>query len=123
MMFMYISGSLVKVTDERSPLLSSGACTAIGEIGRNGALPLPDGEGDAGDGEITKLSVVNNLLAIVRSGKENTKVLLAAYHKIWTSKQLLNSPLLAHPSRHYFQTSCLKPLARFYVEHFQEAGT
>ena len=64
----------MKVTDEKSPLLSSGACTAIGEIGRNGALPLPEGEGDAGDGEITKLSVVNNLLAIVRSGKENAKV-------------------------------------------------
>lgn len=65
--------SLVKVIDEKSPLLSSGACTAIGEIGRNGALPLPEGEGDGGDGEITKLSVVNNLLAIVRSGKENAK--------------------------------------------------
>ena len=72
----------MKVTDEKSPLLSSGACTAIGEIGRNGALPLPDGEGDGGDGEITKLSVVNNLLAIVRSGKENSKVCKSLQKKI-----------------------------------------
>ena len=77
-----ILASLVKVTDEKSPLLSSGACTAIGEIGRNGALPLPDGEGDGGDGEITKLSVVNNLLAIVRSGKENSKVCKSLQKKI-----------------------------------------
>ena len=85
----------MKVTDEKSPLLSSGACTAIGEIGRNGALPLPEGEGDAGDGEITKLSVVNNLLAIVRSGKENAKVY----------ELLLYSRLSISQSRSSFQTT------------------
>lgn len=45
------------------------ACTALGEIARNGALLIPaEGEG------FTKLSTVENLLARITSGKESTKV-------------------------------------------------
>ncbi|XP_052776475.1 LOW QUALITY PROTEIN: proteasome adapter and scaffold protein ECM29-like [Mya arenaria] len=64
---------LVKVTDENNPMLAAGACQAIGEIGRNAPLPLPSGSEGELEGEITKLSVVKNLLAIIKSGKENTK--------------------------------------------------
>lgn len=52
-----------------SALLSVAACTALGEIARNGPLLIPtDGVG------FTKLSVVENLLARIPSGKESTKV-------------------------------------------------
>lgn len=45
------------------------ACTALGEVGRNGPLLIPaEGEG------FTKLSAVENLLARIPSGKESTKV-------------------------------------------------
>lgn len=50
-------------------MLAIAACTALGEIGRNGHLLIPaEGEG------LTKLSVVENLLARIPSGKESTKV-------------------------------------------------
>ncbi|KAL3868785.1 hypothetical protein ACJMK2_041546 [Sinanodonta woodiana] len=62
---------LIKVSEETNPLLTLGACSAMGEIGRNAALPLPTGEEN--EEEITKLSVVNNLLAMVKSGKETPK--------------------------------------------------
>lgn len=52
-----------------SALLALAACTALGEIARNGPLLIPaEGEG------FTKLSVVKNLLARIPSGKESTKV-------------------------------------------------
>lgn len=55
--------------DSSSAMLTVAACVALGEIGRNGALLIPaDGEG------FTKLSVVENLLARIPSGKESTKV-------------------------------------------------
>lgn len=55
--------------DSSSALLAVAACTALGEIGRNGALPIPaDGAG------FTKLSAMENLLARIPSGKESTKV-------------------------------------------------
>lgn len=55
-----------------SSILCSGACIALGEIGRNGALPLPNGsEDDTEDSEeVTKLSVVKSLLRLVQSIKE-----------------------------------------------------
>ncbi|XP_053185737.1 proteasome adapter and scaffold protein ECM29 [Scomber japonicus] len=50
-------------------LLTVAACTALGEIGRNGTLLIPaEGEG------FTKLSTVDNLLARIPSGKESTKM-------------------------------------------------
>lgn len=55
--------------DSSSALLAVAACTALGEIARNGPLLIPaEGEG------LTKLSVVENLLARIPSGKESTKV-------------------------------------------------
>ncbi|KAG7238365.1 hypothetical protein INR49_030962 [Caranx melampygus] len=51
-----------------SALLAVAACTALGEIGRNGTLLIPaEGEG------FSKLSIVENLLARIPSGKESTK--------------------------------------------------
>lgn len=64
---------LAKVSEENNPMLSAGACQAIGEIGRNVALPLPPGDDGQIEGEITKFSVVKNLLAIIISGKEAQK--------------------------------------------------
>ncbi|XP_077575498.1 proteasome adapter and scaffold protein ECM29 [Stigmatopora nigra] len=55
--------------DNSSALLPLAACTALGEIGRNGALLIPaEGEG------LTKLSIVENLLARIPSGKESAKI-------------------------------------------------
>ncbi|XP_053711143.1 proteasome adapter and scaffold protein ECM29-like [Synchiropus splendidus] len=55
--------------DSSSALLAVAACTALGEIGRNGVLLIPaDGDG------FTKLSIVENLLARIPSGKENAKM-------------------------------------------------
>lgn len=55
--------------DNTSALLAVAACTALGEVGRNGALLIPaEGEG------FTKLSAVENLLARIPSGKETTKM-------------------------------------------------
>ncbi|XP_062334026.1 proteasome adapter and scaffold protein ECM29 [Osmerus eperlanus] len=55
--------------DSGTALLPVAACTALGEIGRNGTLLIPgDGEG------FTKLSMVDNLLARIPSGKETTKM-------------------------------------------------
>uniref|UniRef100_A0A7N6AKQ8 Ecm29 proteasome adaptor and scaffold n=1 Tax=Anabas testudineus TaxID=64144 RepID=A0A7N6AKQ8_ANATE len=54
--------------DSSTALLSVAACTAVGEIARNGTLLIPaEGEG------FTKLSIVENLLARITSGKESTK--------------------------------------------------
>lgn len=55
--------------DSSTALLAVAACIALGEIGRNGSLLIPaDGEG------FSKLSVVENLLARIPSGKESSKV-------------------------------------------------
>uniref|UniRef100_A0A672KLD7 Proteasome-associated protein ECM29 homolog n=1 Tax=Sinocyclocheilus grahami TaxID=75366 RepID=A0A672KLD7_SINGR len=52
-----------------SPLLTVAAVTALGEIGRNSVLLIPaDGNG------FTKLSLVDNLLARIPSGKETGKM-------------------------------------------------
>lgn len=52
-----------------SALLTIAAVTALGEIGRNSMLLIPaDGNG------FTKLSLVDNLLARIPSGKETGKV-------------------------------------------------
>ncbi|XP_059902906.1 proteasome adapter and scaffold protein ECM29 [Gadus macrocephalus] len=55
--------------DNSSALLAVAACTALGEVGRNGSLLIPaEGEG------FTKLSTVDNLLARIPSGKETLKM-------------------------------------------------
>ncbi|KPP78726.1 proteasome-associated protein ECM29-like, partial [Scleropages formosus] len=54
--------------DSNSPVLTVAACTALGEVGRNGSLLIPnEGEG------FTKLYMVDNLLSRIPSGKETTK--------------------------------------------------
>uniref|UniRef100_A0A8D2L4M6 Ecm29 proteasome adaptor and scaffold n=1 Tax=Varanus komodoensis TaxID=61221 RepID=A0A8D2L4M6_VARKO len=55
--------------DSTSPLLAVAACTALGEIGRNAPLPIPnDGTG------FTKLHLVESLLARIPSSKETNKM-------------------------------------------------
>ncbi|KAK6324484.1 hypothetical protein J4Q44_G00038260 [Coregonus suidteri] len=55
--------------DSGSPLLAVAACTALGEMGRNGPLLIPsEGEG------FTKLAMVDNMLARIPSGKETLKM-------------------------------------------------
>uniref|UniRef100_A0A8C8RIP8 Ecm29 proteasome adaptor and scaffold n=1 Tax=Pelusios castaneus TaxID=367368 RepID=A0A8C8RIP8_9SAUR len=55
--------------DSTSPLLAVAACTALGEIGRNGPLPIPS-EGSG----FTKLHLVESLLTRIPSGKETNKM-------------------------------------------------
>uniref|UniRef100_A0A674K549 Ecm29 proteasome adaptor and scaffold n=1 Tax=Terrapene triunguis TaxID=2587831 RepID=A0A674K549_9SAUR len=55
--------------DSTSPLLAVAACTALGEIGRNGPLPIPN-EGTG----FTKLHLVESLLTRIPSGKETNKM-------------------------------------------------
>uniref|UniRef100_A0A2K6TQP9 Proteasome adapter and scaffold protein ECM29 n=1 Tax=Saimiri boliviensis boliviensis TaxID=39432 RepID=A0A2K6TQP9_SAIBB len=54
--------------DSTSPLLAIAACTALGEIGRNGPLPIPS-EGSG----FTKLHLVESLLNRIPSSKETNK--------------------------------------------------
>ncbi|KAE8632216.1 hypothetical protein XENTR_v10001477 [Xenopus tropicalis] len=54
--------------DNTSPQLAIAAITALGEIGRNGSLPIPD-EGPG----FAKKTLVENLLARIPSGKETNK--------------------------------------------------
>ncbi|TRY64723.1 hypothetical protein DNTS_030150 [Danionella cerebrum] len=55
--------------ESESPLLTVAAVTALGEIGRNSVLLIPS-EGNG----FTKLSLVDNLLARIPSGKETGKM-------------------------------------------------
>uniref|UniRef100_A0A8C5KUG8 Ecm29 proteasome adaptor and scaffold n=1 Tax=Jaculus jaculus TaxID=51337 RepID=A0A8C5KUG8_JACJA len=55
--------------DSTSPILAIAACTALGEIGRNGPLPIrSDGSG------FTKLHLVESLLSRIPSSKETNKM-------------------------------------------------
>ncbi|NWI89256.1 ECM29 protein, partial [Pitta sordida] len=63
--------------DSTSPFLVVAACTALGEIGRNGPLPIPN-EGTG----FTKLQLVESLLARIPSSKETNKARF--YHAIQT---------------------------------------
>lgn len=58
--------------DSTSPLLAIAACTALGEIGRNGPLPIPS-EGSG----FTKLHLVESLLNRIPSSKETNKASLS----------------------------------------------
>ncbi|KAK2167662.1 hypothetical protein LSH36_25g00006 [Paralvinella palmiformis] len=64
--------AIVELLDNSQMLLCHGACVSLGEIGRNGAMPLPAASED--DKSVTKLQVVNKLLALVKSGKQHNKV-------------------------------------------------
>ena len=52
-------------------LLQGAACTALGEIGRQGPLPLAD---EADKKATSKLSIVTDMIEKVQSTKENPKV-------------------------------------------------
>lgn len=68
-------------------MLAMAACTALGEIGRNGILLIPaEGEG------FTKLFIVENLLARITSGKESTKVVHSGFILYgWVTSHLLRT--------------------------------
>ncbi|NXA53460.1 ECM29 protein, partial [Nothocercus julius] len=66
--------------DSTSPFLVVAACTALGEIGRNGPLPIPsEGAG------FTKLQLVESLLARIPSSKETNK---ASFCKIMKERAI-----------------------------------
>ncbi|XP_077980977.1 proteasome adapter and scaffold protein ECM29-like [Glandiceps talaboti] len=82
---------IVGMMDDSHAMLNGGACLAIGEISRNGELPLEDGQTesaepssdgndkkrykqDGGDKGCTKLLVVDKLAAKISSSKEANKV-------------------------------------------------
>lgn len=67
--------------DSSSALLAVAACTALGEMARNGPLLISaEGEG------FNKLSIVENLLARIPSGKESTKVKGSGHCKMYFIK-------------------------------------
>lgn len=70
---MFLTASFLK---DGSSILCSGACIALGEIGRNGPLPLAPGSPDDKEDseEVTKLTVVKSLLRLVQSIKEKDPI-------------------------------------------------
>ena len=73
-------GSFVKTTkmmmtnlDNSHNMILSAACLALAELGKSGPLPLQD-QSEVEDDPNTKLFLVNKLLALVKSGKNNMKV-------------------------------------------------
>lgn len=72
---------LVKLINSRNALISCSACNSIGEIGRNGPLPLPAGvdkmdedsttQSSAAADPVSKLAVVEKLLDTLQNAKEN----------------------------------------------------
>lgn len=84
-MLLFPSGSFL---NNSSAMLAVAACTALGEIGRNGILLIPaEGEG------FTKLFIVENLLARITSGKESTKVTSCSLrvYTLWISDKSLRT--------------------------------
>ncbi|XP_041357221.1 proteasome adapter and scaffold protein ECM29-like [Gigantopelta aegis] len=67
---VFTIASMVK-TSEQS-LLSS-VCVALGEICRNGVMPLPNGDSNE-EKTPTKLSLVKNLINVIETSKETAKV-------------------------------------------------
>ncbi|XP_023933323.1 proteasome-associated protein ECM29 homolog [Lingula anatina] len=72
---------IAKNLDSRDVAMVMGACTAIGEVGRNGSLPVADGEvkekaedSAVKDETVTKLSIVDCLISKVQATKEPMKV-------------------------------------------------
>jgi len=70
-----LNAATIKVAgylDDAQPVLSTAACTALGEIGRSGVLPLPNES--SSPKAISKLSIVENLIKKTNSVKEHPKV-------------------------------------------------
>ena len=59
-------------------MLNLGACTALGEIGRNCPLPVPD-SGDK-DKQPTKKSVIDRLVSTVQTIKSNVSIKVIIVH-------------------------------------------
>ena len=55
-------------TSTSTNMLMSAACLALGELGRNGPLPLPN------EGPNSKQSLFKRLLEIVKSSKTSIKI-------------------------------------------------
>ena len=74
--------SAAKLLDSGQPLIATGACTTLGEIGRNGPLPLPCDDRDKKVDGTSKLAIVDNLIGKVKASKTNSKVSdhCAAFH-------------------------------------------
>ena len=87
--------------DNSHILMSGGACTALGEIGRCGALPLPN---DNPDDTTTKLSIVNNLIGKVQSTKENGKVELRSNPLLCVNKQEMFLLVIVSPMMFFIYT-------------------
>lgn len=66
--------NIIKTATELNVTLVSSACLSLGEISRNMALPLPSGEESDNEGEITKMSILNMLLKLIKSSSQNNKV-------------------------------------------------
>ncbi|XP_061192483.1 proteasome adapter and scaffold protein ECM29-like [Saccostrea echinata] len=66
--------SIIESATELNVTLVSSACLALGEISRNMSLPMPPGEENEDKGEITKLSILNMLLKLIKSSSQNNKV-------------------------------------------------
>ncbi|GAB6029010.1 hypothetical protein CHUAL_004798 [Chamberlinius hualienensis] len=64
---------LVNLLKSSSQLIVSSACTSLGEIGRHGSFPLPDGS-ITDLNSLTKLSVVRRLVDLVKSSKQQDNV-------------------------------------------------
>ena len=65
-------GLLLGQLGQSNSLLLSAACLALAELARCGPLPLPD-QAEEGQ-EDTKLSLIQRLLSLVKSGKTNMRV-------------------------------------------------
>lgn len=66
--------NIIQTATELNVTLVSSACLSLGEIGRNMALPLPPGEESDSEGEVTKMSILNMLLKLIKSSSQNNKV-------------------------------------------------
>lgn len=67
--------------DNSHQLLVTGACVALGEVGRCGKLPLPVGEVGSSDSQMTLYSVVDKLVKKLNAQKEPNKASLICVFK------------------------------------------
>ena len=61
----------MSLLDEENALLVEGACDALGEIGRRGALPVPDNSDDTDI--VTKLTIVTKVVEKVKPQEKVAK--------------------------------------------------
>ena len=75
-LFIYVVVTILKSASETTATMTGSACIAIGEMGRNAALLLPSGGENNSEGEITKLSLVEMLLKMIKTSNQPNKVLV-----------------------------------------------